>query len=95
MAIAVLSILLIYVVDIIIVGIVFRALSHRFNWNISPFLSLLILVICFAFYENDLLPLAYSLDATITIRNEAISSFLEIPSDYPLIYFFEFSLLSG
>ena len=32
------------------------------------------------------------LGVTITIRNEFIASFLEIPADYPFINFFEFGL---
>jgi hypothetical protein len=85
----VLSFLIIYAVDIFLVGITFQAIVNKFQWNLSPKKSLAILFVVFAILENYLWPLAYSLDVTITVRNNAIASLLEIPPDYPFTNFFE------
>ena len=90
MTVLVFNILLLYAVNIFLVGITFQALSNKYNWNFSPKKSLIILFLVFAIFENLILPLVYSLDATVTIRNEAIASTFEIPVDYPLINLFGF-----
>ena len=92
MAIFILSILLVYAVDIFLVGVTFQAISNKYQWNISPKKSFIILFFIFAVLENYLWPLVYSLDLTITVRNESIASLLEIPADYPFINFFELGL---
>jgi hypothetical protein len=74
------------------VGITFQAIANKYQWEISPKKSFVILFFIFAFLDNYLLPLVVSADVTITIRNEAIASLLEIPPDYPFINFFEFGL---
>lgn len=88
----ILSVLFIYAVDIFMVGMTFQAIANKYQWNISPKKSFIILFFVFAFYENCLWPIVYSIDATITIRNEAIASLFEIPPDYPFINFFGLGL---
>ena len=90
MAIILSSVLLIYAVDIFMVGITFQALVKRYQWKITPRKSFIFLFFIFAVLENYLWPLAYSVDITITVRNEAIASLFEIPPDYPFINFFGF-----
>lgn len=92
MLIFILSFLLVYAVDIFMVGITFQAIVNKYQWEITPKKTFIILFLIFAFLENYLWPLVYSLDLTITVRNEAIASFLEIPPDYPFTNFFEFGL---
>lgn len=92
MVIFILSILLVYAVDIFMVGITFQAIVNKYQWKISPKKSFIILFFVFAVYENYLWPIVYSADVTITVRNEAIASLLEIPPDYPFINFFELGL---
>ena len=89
MAIFILGIVLMYAVDIFLVGVTFQAISNKYEWNISPKKSFVILFFIFAILENYLWPLVYSLDVTITVRNESIASLLEIPPDYPVMNFFE------
>lgn len=92
MTIFILSGLVIYAIDIIMVGITFQAVVNKYKWKITPKKSLVILFFIFAVLENYLWPLAYSADVTITVRNEAIASLLEIPPDYPFINFFDLGL---
>ena len=81
-----------YAVDIILVGITFQAIVNKYQWNITPKKSLIILFFVFIIFENYLWPLVHSADVTITVRNEAIASLLEIPPDYPFINFFDLGL---
>ncbi len=92
MVIFILGVLLIYAVDIFMVGITFQAIANKYQWKISPKKSFIILFFIFALLDNYLLPLVVSADVTITIRNEAIASLFEIPPDYPFINLFEFGL---
>ena len=92
MVILILSVLLIYAVDIFMVGITFQAIANKYQWKISPKKSFIILFFIFAALGNYLWPLVYSLDVIITVRNEAIASLLEIHPDYPFINFFELGL---
>ncbi|MHB0915095.1 MAG: hypothetical protein ACYC57_10725 [Thermoleophilia bacterium] len=92
MIIFILSVLLVYAVDIFMVGITFQAIANKYQWKITIKKSFIILFFIFAVLEIYLWPLVYSVDATITVRNEAIASLLEIPPDYPFINFFELGL---
>lgn len=74
------------------VGITFQAIVNKYKWKITPKKIFIILFLIFAFLENYLWPLVYSLDLTITVRNKAIASFLGIPPDYQITNFFEFGL---
>jgi len=88
----ILSILLIYAVDIFFVGVTFQAIANKYQWEITPKKTIIILFFIFAIIDNYLLPLVILADVTITIRNDAIASLLEIPPDYPIINLFEFGL---
>ncbi len=97
MIIFILSLFFILVVDTFLIGIAFYALKDRYDWKISPKLTLFILFIIFALFENYALPIIYILDATVTIGNQEISSALDISPNMPLIElfelgFFEFSI---
>jgi hypothetical protein len=82
----------VYAVDIFLVGVTFQAIVNKYEWNLSPKKSFIILFFIIAVLENYLAPLVYSLDATVTIRNELIASFFEIPADYQLIDLFDLGL---
>ena len=92
MVILILNVLFVYAVDIFMVGITFQALANKYQWKITPQKSFIILFFIFAVLENCFWPLVNSVDVTITVRNEAIASLLEIPPDYPFINFFELGL---
>ena len=83
------SIVLIDIIDIIMIGITFSSLDRRFEWNLSPKISFVILLLVFAVYENHLVPIFYMLDATITVRNEQIARFFNLKPNMPLLTFFE------
>jgi len=87
-----LSFLFIYAVDIFLVGISFQVIANKYQWKISPKKSLIILFFVFAIYDSYLWPLVHAADMTITIRNKAIASLLEITPGYPIINFFELGL---
>ena len=74
------------------VGITFQAVANKYQWKITPKKTIIILFFIFAVLENYLWPLAFTADVTITVRNEAIASLLEIPPDYPLINLFQLGL---
>ena len=89
MVIFIINVLFIYAVDTFMVGITFQAIANKYQWKVTPIKSFIYLFLIFAVLENYLWPLVYSVDVTITVRNDAIASLLEIPPDYPFINFFE------
>jgi hypothetical protein len=78
-----------YIIDTLLVGLAFSSIKIRFGWDLTPIESFIILFILFALIENYTLPLVSMLNATITVGNEQIANFLELPKDYPLVNFFE------
>ena len=92
MTIFILGGLLVYAIDILLVGISFQAICNKYEWNFSFVKSFTLLFIIFAVLESYLWPFVYSLDATITIGNKSVVSLLEIPADYPLIDFIDLGL---
>lgn len=89
----ILSVIVIFIVDSLLVSIAFYSLKYRFLWKLSPRFCFLILIVVFAFQENYIVPMVYLLDATITIRNEAVASFFDIKPDYHLITLFDIGFL--
>jgi len=63
-------------------------LRERFNWNLSAKQCFFILLIIFALYENYITPMLLVIDATVTIRNEAIINALDISPTFPLVELF-------
>ena len=88
MVIFIFSLILIFAVDILLVGISFYALRKRFNWNLAPKMCFVILIVIFALLENYIVPMIFVLDATITIRNAEITKLFDISPNYPLINLF-------
>ena len=86
------TLFLIFLVDTVLVGLAFFALKNRFNWNLSPKLSFVILFVIFGLFENYLLPMCYVLDARLTIGNEQVAEFLDFPPDYPVMDLFGLGL---
>ena len=85
MIILILNFILAYVFDTLLVGVAFVSLRERFKWDLSPKKCFFILLIIFALYDNYLTPMFLVLDATITIRNEAIAQALGITPNLPLV----------
>lgn len=89
MAIFVLSLILIYIVDTVLVGLSFYSLRQRFNWKISPKLCFVILIFIFAILDNYFIPMIFILDATITIRNDVIAKAFGITPNFPIMNLFD------
>ncbi len=92
MIILILNLLLVFVVDTLLIGIAFISLRERFSWNLSAKKSFFILLIIFALYESFITPMLLVLDATVTIRNEAIVNALDIAPTFPLVELFDLDL---
>lgn len=89
MIIIVVSLISLYVVDTILVGLSFYSLRQRFNWRISPKLCFVVLIFIFAVLDYYFVPMIYVADATITIRNEEIAKVLDITPNYPIMRLFD------
>lgn len=84
------SIALAYAIDVVLVGITFSCLKNRFQWNISPRMTFLVLFVIFAFLDNYLWPIAFILDVTYTVRNETIAKAFDFVPNEPLVNLFGF-----
>jgi hypothetical protein len=85
----ILTLILIYLVDTVLVGLAFYSLRQRFNWQISPKLCFVVLIFIFAILDNYFVPMIYILDASITIRNEEIAKVFNITPNYPVMSLFD------
>jgi len=81
-------VVIIYLVDIFLVGASFAAIKRVFNLNISVIKSILILIVAFALLDNLVTPLVDYLDLTFTIRNQEIANFFELKENTPASMFF-------
>ena len=92
MIILILNIILAFIVDTVLIGLSFFTLKEKFKWDLSPKKCFFILIIIFALYDSYITPMLLVLDATITIRNEAIISAFDISPTFPLVELFDFEL---
>ena len=83
-----LSILIIYIIDTILVGLAFYSLKIRFKWKITPKQTFITLVICYAMLDNYLWPLIHATDLKIIIGNKEIAEFLDMEEPIPLLELF-------
>ncbi len=92
MIIFILTIILSYIVDILLIGIAFASLKEKRNWNLSPKNYFFLLFVIFALYDSYIIPMFWVLDATVTVRNEAITQAFEIDSNFPLVELFDLGM---
>ena len=69
---------LLYSIDIILVGLSFSAIKKAFKINISSIYSLIILIIIFAVINNDINPIISMLNLTFTVHNKEIAEFFKL-----------------
>ena len=79
--------LLVYLIDIILVGVLFAAIKKAFKIKLTPVLSLLMLMIEFAAFDNYMNPLVNLLDVTFTIHNQEITNFFNLKANEPISNF--------
>ena len=92
MIILILNMILVFVVDTLLVGIAFISLREKFNWKLSSKTCFFVLILIFALYDSYMTPMFLLLDATITIRNEAIIKAFDISPTFPLVELFDLNL---
>ncbi len=92
MIIFILSIILLYVTDILLIGIAFAALKDKYNWNLSPKKYFFLLFAIFALYDSLIIPMFLVLDATLTVRNEAIVQAFDLDPNFPLVELFDLGM---
>ena len=80
--------ILIYLADIILVGLAFSAVKKAFQLNISVISSIIILIITFGLFDNLLTPIIAYLDITFTVHNQEIVNFLDLKENMPASMFF-------
>jgi len=88
----ILSFVFAYLIDALFVGITYYSLATHFGWKISGQKNFLILFLIFAFLDIYPLPMLFSLDATITVRNPEIAQWFDLSPDLPIIELFGFGL---
>jgi hypothetical protein len=71
------SLILIYCVDILLVGLAFHSVERHFRWTLSSRKRFIILFFVFGLLEIYLLPMLIALDITYTVGNEAIARAFE------------------
>lgn len=82
------SLILMSLIDTLLVAFTFSGLKYRYQWQISTRWHFFILVVVFAFLDNYMIPFVNTLDATVTVHNQAIASSFNISSDTPLMSLF-------
>ena len=92
MIIFILSLIFAYIIDALFVGIAYHSLAAHFRWKISGQKNFLILFLIFAFLDIYPLPMLYTIDATITVRNPEIAQGFDLRPDQPIIELFGFGL---
>lgn len=85
----VISVLLAYLIDTLLVGMAFFALKARFRWSVSRGKCFLILFATFAFKDLLWWPAFYFLDVVFTVRNTELAQLLALRPDQPLMSFFD------
>ena len=76
------------IIEAALIGIAFFSLRQKYNWNISYKLCMVSLAGIFVISDCWTLPALYSLDATVTINNQDITTLFNIGKDYPIINLF-------
>jgi hypothetical protein len=89
MLIFIISFVLAYFIDALIVGIAFQSLKRHFQWKISPSQSFLLLFIVFAFFELYQWPMFNSLDITFTVHNQEMARAFGFKPGMPLSDLFQ------
>jgi len=88
----ILTAILVYGIDIFLVGIVFYFFKAKYGWSFSLRFDFLILLIIFIFLENYLWPSFFILNVTYTIHNETIANFLGLKPNESLTESFGFGV---
>lgn len=86
------SIIFLYAIDTILVGISFQALKMRFGWNFSNRQNLVILFLIFFIVDTYLFPMFWALDITYTINNQVVANFLDVKPNEKLTDLFDIGL---
>ena len=84
MVIFIISFILDYSINAILVGVAYYSLKAHYQWKFSGHKNFLILFLIFAFLDNFLWPMFYVLDATITVRNPEIVQMFNLQPDEPI-----------
>ena len=93
MIIIILTIILLYAVDTLLISIAFFALKDKFKWNLSPKKCFFILIALFIFNDSFVIPMLLTLDAEIKIGNESIIKAFDLSPTVPLIEIFDIGIL--
>lgn len=86
------SLIFLYALDTILVGISFQALKIRFKWDYSPRKNLFLLFLVFFIVDTCLFPMFWALDVTYTVNNEAIAKFMDLKPNEKLTDLFDIGL---
>jgi hypothetical protein len=78
-----------YIAVTVLIGITYHAVKKHFGWHFNPKKDLIILIILFAIIDNFDWPMLFYMDATITIGNDKIASFLDIKPGTPIESLFD------
>lgn len=90
MLIFLISVFLMYLIDIFLVGVTYYSLKARFEWKVSPKKSFFILFVIFLLNDNYFLPMISVLDISFTVGNEQIAKVFDLKPNEPVIRLFDF-----
>ncbi|MDY6823659.1 MAG: hypothetical protein SWH68_07685 [Thermodesulfobacteriota bacterium] len=88
----ILTIIIVYIIDMFLVALAWQCLRQRFKWAFSRIVDFIILFLLFACLDVYPYPAASILDITYTIHNESVVNFLSISPNGSVMDFFGFGI---
>ncbi len=84
------SLILMYLIDVFLVGVTYYSLKSRFGWKLTPKKSFFILFVAFLFLDNYLWPAIANLDISYSVGNETIAKAFNLEPSESVIGLFGF-----